>query len=178
MSSLVNPEILTEDVVRIDKYLPNAYYDPVHLLQMAHNAHMETLYAIRMRKREWKAVLEDGDAGEHGKMEIYTFWSDHSDCMDVLTTTIYYDPRSPWGTDYTFSVTQSMLAISLANGYRMSSPLFHCATEEELRAFLEDKETPFKRYLHLEHVMKRLRESDEGQATIQKIEREQKEKEI
>ena len=173
MNTFTNPTILTEDVVRIDKYLPNAYYDPVHLLQMAYNAHMETRYAIRMRKREWAAFLKDGDEGEQGKFEIFTVWSDHSDCMDVLTTTIYYDPKSPWGIDYTFSVTQSMLAISLANGYRMSSPLFHCATEDEVRAFLEDDETPFKRYLHLEHIMKRLRESDEGQATIRKLEREQ-----
>lgn len=173
MNTFTNPTTLTEDVVRIDKYLPNAYYDPVHLLQMAYNAHMETRYAIRMRKREWAAFLKDGDEGEQGKFEIFTVWSDHSDCMDVLTTTIYYDPKSPWGIDYTFSVTQSMLAISLANGYRMSSPLFHCATEDEVRAFLEDDETPFKRYLHLEHIMKRLRESDEGQATIRKLEREQ-----
>lgn len=177
MSSFTNPTILTEDVVRIDKYQPNAYYDPVHLLQMAHNAHLETRYAIHMRKREWEAFLKDGDEGGNGKFEIFTVWSDHSDCMDVLTTTIYYNPRSAWSEDYTFAVTQSMLAISLANGYRISSPLFHCTTEEELRAFLDDDdETPFKRYLNLEHIMERLRESEEGQATIRHLEREQEEK--
>lgn len=176
MNTISKPTILTEDVVRIDKYLPNPYYDPVHLLQMAHNAHMETRYAIRMRKREWAAFLKDGDDGELAKFEVFTVWSDHSDCMDVLTTTIYYDPRSSSGIDRTFCVTQSMLAMSLAYKYRMTSPLFHCASEEELRAFLEDDETPFKRYLHLEHIMERLRESDEGQATIRQIEREQREK--
>lgn len=176
MNTTTNPDILTEDVVRIDKYLPNASYDPVHLLQLAHNAHIETLYAISKHKREWEAFMKDGEENGLGTFEVFTVWSDHSDCMDVVTTTISYSPKSSIGSEYTFGVRQAVLAISLANGYRMSSPLFHCTTEEELMDFLKDKETPFKRYQNLEHIMERLRESDEGRATIRKIEREQAEK--
>ncbi|MDY6427634.1 MAG: hypothetical protein SPK61_06460, partial [Bacteroidales bacterium] len=51
---------------------------------------------------------------------------------------------------------------SLSGTYHVESPLFHCATKEELLDFLIDRSTPFKRYKHLEHIMTRLYESSEA----------------
>lgn len=169
--------LLTEDIVRHTGRRYNDYYDPEHLLQLAHNANLQMHVEIQTRKREWEAMKEDGEKGENGTFEVLTPWCSKNDCMNYVRAYIYYSPTNPTFPDYVFSIVEEMMAVDLAGAYRVSSPLFHCATEEELMAYLEDKETPFKRYLHLEHIMKRLRESEEGQSTIRRIEREKEEQE-
>mgnify|MGYP007069885227 CR=1 FL=1 len=172
-----NPNILTEDVVQSAKKKLTASYDPVHLLQWAHSANFQMIVEIKARKREWQAVLNDGKAGREAKFEVRTPWSDPTDCMDSLIATIYYDPQSGSGGDYTFSITERFFAIGLCGSYVVESPLFHCATEQQLLDYLGDKETPFKRYLHLEHIMEQMRYSERGQAAARELFRIQKEKE-
>lgn len=169
--------ILTEDVVRHNGRKYSDFYDPVHLLQLAHNATFQMHVEIEIRKREWEAMKEDAKRGNTGTFEVITPWCSQNDCMNYVHSYIYYSPINPSSPDYVFCIVDEMMAVDLAGALHVSSPLFHCATEEELMAYLEDKEASFKRYLHLEHIMMRLRESEEGQSTIRKIEREKKEQE-
>lgn len=169
--------ILTEDVVRHNGRKYSDFYDPVHLLQLAHNAAFQMCVEIKIRKREWEAMKEDGKQNDNGCFEVLTPWCSQHDCMNYVHAYIHYSPNKPTAPDYVFCIVEEMMALDLAGGYRVSSPLFHCATEEELMAYLNEKDAPFKRYLHLEHIMKRLRESEEGQSTIRRIEREQEEQE-
>lgn len=169
--------LLTEDVVQHNGRTLNEFYDPVHLLQLAHNATLQMSIEIKIRKREWEAMKEDARKNGNGEFVVCTPWCSPNDCMNYVRATVCYSPQNPIFPDYVFSIVEDMMAIDLAGAYHISSPLFHCATEEELIAYLEDRETPFKRYLHLEHIMERLRESEEGQATIRKIQREKEEKE-
>lgn len=169
--------ILTKDVIRQNGRRYSDFYDPEHLLQLAHNATFQMHVEIKIRKREWETMKEDGKQGRTGSFEVITPWCSQNDCMNYVHAYIYYTPTDPSSPDYVYAIVEEMMALDLAGGYRVSSPLFHCATEEELMAYLADKETPFKHYLHLEHIMERLRESDEGQSTIRKIEREKEEQE-
>lgn len=169
--------ILKEDVVQSNGRRYNEFYDPVHLLQLAHNAHFQMNVEIKIRKQEWETMKKNGRKDDTGRFEVFTPWCSQNDCMNFVKATIHYAPNKPIFPDYVFSIVEEMMAVDLAGAYRISSPLFHCTTEEELMSYLDDRETPFKRYLHLEHIMERLRESDEGQATIRRIEREKEEQE-
>ena len=172
-----NPNILTEDVVRAARKKLTASYDPVHLLQWAHNANFQMSIELKTRKREWNAMLQDGKAGREAKFEVRTPWSDPSDCMDLLIATIYYHPNSPSADGTVFFITERFYAIAVSGNYVVESPLFHCKTEQELKDYLDDDETPFKRYLHLEHIMERMRESEHGQEAARELLRRQREKE-
>ena len=96
-----NPRILKEDVIRREGFKANSHYDPVHLLQWAHNANLQMSMEFKARRREWEAVLHDGKEG---------------------------------------------------------------------------KETPFKRYLHLEHIMEEMQQSERGREYVHLLEQQQKEK--
>lgn len=172
-----NPNILAEDVVRIAKRKLTASYDPVHLLQWAHSANFQMSVEIKARKREWNTMLQDGKAGREAKFEVRTPWPDPSDCMDMLIATIYYHPNSPSPDGTIFFITEKFYAIAVSGSYVVESPLVHCKTEQELMNYLADEETPFKRYLHLEHIMERMRESEQGQKEASELFRRQKEKE-
>ena len=172
-----NPNILTEDVVRDAKKKLTASYDPVHLLQWAYSANFQMIIEIKSRKREWNTMLQDGKAGREAKFEVRTPWPDPSDCMDILIATIYYHPNSPSPDGTVFFITEKFYAIAVSGYYIVESPLFHCKTEQELMNFLADEETPFKRYLHLEHIMQRMRESERGQEEARELFRRQKEQE-
>ena len=172
-----NPNILTEDVVRSAKKKLTASYDPVHLLQWAHSANFQMSIELKTRKREWNAMLQDGKAGREAKFEVRTPWSDPSDCMDLLIATIYYHPNSPSPDGTVFFITEKFYAIAVSGSYVVESPLFHCKTEQELMNYLDDEETPFKRYLHLEHIMERMRESERGQEAARELFRRKKEQE-
>lgn len=172
-----NPNILTEDVVRNAKKKLTASYDPVHLLQWAHSANFQMIVELQTRKREWNAVLQDGKAGREAMFEVRTPWPDPSDCMDILVATIYYHPNSPSPDGTIFFITEKFYAIAVSGSYVVESPLFHCKTEQELRNYLSNEDTPFKRYLHLEHIMERMRESERGQEAARELFRRQKEKE-
>lgn len=156
----MNTTILTEDVIRHHGFKPNPHYDPVHLLQMAHSANLQMSIEIKARKREWNAFLQDGKAGRDAKFEVRTPWSDPADCMDILVATIYYHPNSPSPDDSVFFITERIMAITLAGSYTVESPLKSFKSEQQLIDYLEDEETAFKRYQHLEHIMERLRESE------------------
>lgn len=168
-----NPRILKEDVIRREGFKANSHYDPVHLLQWAHNANLQMSMEFKARRREWEAVLQDGKDGKEAKFEVRTPWSDPEDCMDCLIATIYYDPND---TESKFFITEKFYAVSLAGPCVIESPLFHCASEEELIAYLADKETPFKRYLHLEHIMEEMQQSERGREYVHLLEQQQKEK--
>ena len=169
--------ILTEDVVQHNGRSLNEFYNPVHLLQLAHNATLQMSIEIKLRKREWETMKEEAQKEGSSEFVVCTPWCSPNDCMNYIRATICYTPINPTSPDYVFSIVEDMLAIDLAGTHNVSSPLFHCATEEELIAYLEERETPFKRYLHLEHIMKRLRESDAGQDTIRKLQMEEEKKE-
>lgn len=175
--SLTNPNILTEDVVRSAKRKLTASYNPVHLLQWAHSANFQMTLDIRHHSREWQAMLQDGKDGKEAKFEVFTPWSDPEDCMDLLIATIYYHPNSPSPDGTVFFITEKFYAIAVSGSHIVESPLFHCKTEQELMNYLADEETPFKRYLHLEHIMKRMRESERGQEAARELLRRQKEQE-
>ncbi|MBR1878892.1 MAG: hypothetical protein IJ814_07835 [Paludibacteraceae bacterium] len=171
-----NPRILTEDTIRKAKLKLTTNYNPEHLLQWAHSANFQMIVEIKARKREWQAVLKDGKEGREAKFEVRTPWSDPTDCMDALIATIYYDPHSGLGVDYTFSITERFFAIGLCGSYVVESPLFHCATEQQLIDYLDDDETPFKRYLHLEHIMEQMQNSERGREMGRQLRAQQKEK--
>ncbi|MBR2166655.1 MAG: hypothetical protein IJ915_08980 [Paludibacteraceae bacterium] len=172
-----NPNILTEDVVRAARKKLTASYDPIHLLQWAHSANFQMSIELKTRKREWNAMLQDGKAGREAKFEVRTPWADPSDCMDLLIATIYYHPNSPSADGTIFFITEKFYAIAVSGSHVVESPLAHFKTEQELMGYLADDETPFKRYLHLEHIMKRMRESEQGQEAARELWRRQKEKE-
>lgn len=172
-----NPNILTEDVVLPAKKKLTASYDPVHLLQWAHSATLQMSVELKARKREWNEVLKDGEAGREAKFEVRTPWGDPADCMDLLIATIYYHPNTPGADGTVFFITEKFYAIAVSGHYVVESPLFHCKTEQELRDYLDDEQTPFKRYLHLEHIMEKMRESERGQESAREVLRIQKEQE-
>ena len=107
--------------------------------------------------------------------EVRTPWPDPSDCLEIRVATIYYHPNSPSPDGTIFFITEKFYAIAVSGSYVVESPLFHCKTEQELRNYLSNEDTPFKRYLHLEHIMERMRESERGQDAARELFRRQKE---
>ena len=172
-----NPNILTKDVVQSAKMKLSKTYDPVHLLQWAHSANFQMTLDIRHHAREWQAMLQDGKDGKEAKFEVCTPWDDPNDCMDLLIATIYYHPNEPSEDGSVFFITEMFYAVGIAGTYHIESPLFRCKTEQELKDFLEDKETPFKRYLHLEHIMQQMRDSEQCRDAARKLHQRQQEKE-
>lgn len=172
-----NPNILTEDVVRAARKKLSTTYDPVHLLQWAHCANFQMSLELKSRKREWNAMLQDGKEGKEAKFEVRTPWADPSDCMDLLIATIYYHPNSPSADGTVFFITEKFYAIAVSGSYVVESPLAWFKTEQELIDYLANDETPFKRYLHLEHIMERMQESEPGRQEAYELLRRQKEKE-
>lgn len=165
-----NPNILTEDVVRQANQTLTSKYRAEHLLQMAHAANLQMSIELSMRKREWQAVLQDGrDGKEEARFEVITTWGDPSDCMDVLLATIYYNPHTSSGAEHTFCITECLTAIGLAGTCKIESPLFHCETEEQLLNYIHDQETPFKCYLHLEHIMEEMSHSENARVSAYKV---------
>lgn len=164
---------LTYDIVREKALKLTDQYDPEHLLQWARNANFQMKLELKARKREWETMLQDGQEGREAKFEVRTPWGDPSDCMDLLVATIYYDPHSSIGEDYTFCITEMIYAIGLAGHVHVESPLFNCATEQQLLDYLERDDTPFKRYLHLEHIMDRLKESENGRYYAHELRKQQ-----
>lgn len=172
-----NPNILKEDIVHQTKQILTSEYNPEHLLQWAHNANFQMSLEIKHHSREWQAMLQDGKDGKEAKFEVLTPWNDPSDCMDLLIATIYYHPNKPDENGNVFLITEQFYAIGLAGSVRIESPLFHCATEQQLLEYLDDAETPFKRYLHLEHIMEQMQNSERGQEYARQLRRQQQEKE-
>lgn len=175
MPQPTNPNILTEDTVRQARLKLTSDYNPEHLLQWAHSANFQMSLEIKHHPREWQAMLQDGNDGKEAKFEVYTPWSDPSDCMDLLIATIYYHPNTPDDKGNVFFITEQFYAVGLVGPVRIESPLFHCATEKQLLDYLDDKETPFKRYLHLEHIMEQMRNSERGQAYAYQLRKQQEE---
>ena len=165
--------VLTEDIVGKANLKLTSEYNPEHLLQWAHCATLQMKVEILSRKREWEAMLQDGQEGREAKFEVRTFCCDPTDCMDMLTATIYYTPNSD-NKDYIFAITERILAIGLAGAHTVESPLFNCETEQQLKDYLDNKQTPFKRYLHLEHIMEQLANSDAGRRQAYQLREQQK----
>lgn len=160
-----NRTILTEDTEKtpLGVHL-NDKYDPVHLLRLSHIATFQNYLEVKHFTPMWDAMLKEADEKGYGEFRIYTPWQCNSDCFDMLTTIINYSKKRE-DKEYTIGVTEYLLAPSLSGTYHVESPLFHCATKEELLDFLIDRSTPFKRYKHLEHIMTRLYESSEAHAS-------------
>lgn len=176
MTQPTNPNILKEDIVRQGRLKLTNKYTPEHLLQWAHNANFQMLLEIKHHTREWQVMLQDGQDGKEAKFEVHTPWSDPSDCMDLLIATIYYHPNTPDEKGNVFFITEQFYAVGLAGMVRIESPLFHFATEQQLFDYLGDDETPFKRYLHLEHIMEQMRNSERGQEYARQVRRQQEKK--
>ena len=121
-------------------------------------------------------MLQDGKEGREAKFEVYTPWNDPSDCMDLLIATIYYHPNTPDEKGNVFFITEQFYAVGLAGSVRIESPLFHCATEQQLLDYLDDGKTPFQRYLHLEHIMEQMRNSERGQERARQLRRQQEQR--
>lgn len=177
MTQPTYPNILTEDTVRQGKLKLTSEYNPEHLLQWAHNANFQMSLDVKHHPREWQAMLQDGKDGKEAKFKVYTPWNDPSDCMDLLIATIYYHPNTPDDDGNVFFITEQFYAIGVSGPYRVESPLFHFRTEQQLFDYLDDKETPFKRYLHLEHIMEQMRNSERGQQYARQLKQQQEEKE-